>query len=109
MPGLLLDIVRETLSGVDDIEVVENARGDDPAGAIGRLDAATLVWCCRLPPRESTVRELLYVHPGLRILAVVGEGRRGLMHELVPQTSVLREISPQRLLSAVRGRAGEKD
>lgn len=107
MPGLLRDIVRETLSGHDDIEVVGGVDGDDPAAAIGRVKPATLVWCSRNLPPARQLDALLYAHPRLRILTVIGEGRRGQMHELVPQTSVLGEISPQLLLSAVRGATGE--
>jgi chemotaxis response regulator CheB len=109
MPGLLRDIVRETLAGHNDIDVVEDGDANDPMPAIGRVEPETVVWCAHRPPPERTLDALLYAHPRLRILMVVGEGRRGLMHELVPQTSVLGEISPQLLLSAVRGAVGETD
>jgi hypothetical protein len=109
MPGLLHDIVLDALTGHDDIELVCDSRCEDAVSAIGAVEPSTVVWCCRQSPRESTLSDVLYAHPRMRMLMVVGEGRRGMLHELVPRTSVLRELSPQRVLSAVRGGVGEPD
>ena len=99
MTGVLRGIVRDALVGWPDIEVIE---ADEPAGG-STLDEVrpTTVVCGSLAPAE--VHDLLHDHPGLRVLTVEGDGRRGVLHELVPRSVALGELSPEGLLAAVRG------
>lgn len=109
VPGLLRDIVWDALAGHEDIDLVLESSADAAGPAVNANHPGTVVWCGRESPPEATVRALLYDHPRLRILAIAGEGRAGVLHELVPHASSVRDLSPEVLLHAVRGGQIETD
>ena len=90
--------MRDALVGWPDIELVETA-GLAAGQTVDRVRPTTVV-CGALDPAE--VHELLRGHPSLRVLTVEGDGRCGSLHELVPRSVSLGELSPEGLLAAVR-------
>ena len=108
-PELLREMVREALDGHEDIDLVLQNDSAEPARLVGDVDPSTVVWCGPQAPPDETLRTLLYGHPRLRIIAITGEGRTGVLHELVPRASSARDLSPEALLSAIRGGTLETD
>jgi hypothetical protein len=90
MTGVLKDVVRDALAGCPDIALLEDGCG-----------SPTAVVCASGSPEE--VLGLLYAFPRVRVLTIVDDGRTGFVHELVPRTVALGELSPERLVAAIRG------
>jgi hypothetical protein len=93
MTGVLGDLVRDALRAPD-VELLETA--DVGAGTRG----ANAVICADRTLAE--VCDVLYANPRVRVLTVEDDGRRGSVHELVPHSHTLGELSPAVLLAAVR-------
>jgi DNA-binding NarL/FixJ family response regulator len=105
MSGVLRDIVRDALVGKPDIEVIADVTDGGAAAAAEALQPTTLVWGSDVPISAEALHDVLYRHPRVRVLTVERDGRKGHLHELVPHTAVLGELSPQRLLAAIRGQS----
>jgi hypothetical protein len=104
MSGVLRDIVRDALVGKPDIELIADVADGGAAAAAAALKPTTVVWGSDIPISDEALHDVLYRYPRVRVLTVERDGRKGHLHELVPQSAVLGELSPQRLLAAVRGR-----
>jgi hypothetical protein len=107
MTGVLGDIVRDALVEQPDVEVV----GDVPeAGARTAADLhqpSVIVWGIRTQPNpRALLHDLLYGHRTVRLLTVECDGRAGHLHELVPRSVSLGELSLGRLVAAIRGNVG---
>lgn len=108
MPTLLRDIVRETLAGRPDFEVLaEVTEGDEISQAVQRTraDVAVVGITPRDDPddRRSLPSELLAAHPQLRLIALTTDGRTGYAYQLQPYEAAIVEISPESLLEAMKG------
>lgn len=104
MPPLLLEMLRDAIAPQGDMEVV-GATADEPnLGALLESTEVDVVVVKRDGAlKRNAVDELLYRRPRLRIFEIVDGGRRGLLHEMRPRRVALGEISPQRLIDAIRG------
>src|SRR5437870_12852766 len=103
MPRMLCDIVADVLSAEPDMEVVGvlSSRGKLRATvAETRADVVVLALGDSRLPKDC--ERLLRAHPRLRVLGVTSEGRRGFLFGLRPLKASLGELSPQRLVNAIR-------
>ena len=91
------DIIRQQ----PDLELF--AAGDDIAAAVLETDAE-FVLLNAADERECT--ELLERFPRLKVLSVEDDGRRGFLYELRPHRRPLGEVSPMRLINALRVSGG---
>jgi hypothetical protein len=90
--------------GRDDMEVVGELR--DVAGLVelaGRTDASFVIALLTHPELDSGYTDLLAERPSTRVLAVRREGRQSTLYELRPHAEVLGELSPETLLTVIRG------
>jgi DNA-binding NarL/FixJ family response regulator len=103
MPPLLLEMLRDAIAPQCDMEIVGTVTDEPNLGAFLENAEADVVVVKRDGALKRTaVNELLYRRPRLRIFEIVDRGRRGLLHELRPRRVALGEISPQRLINAIR-------
>src|SRR5438876_12063609 len=103
MPRMLSDILADVLSAEPDMEVVGvlSSRGKLRATvAETRADVVVLALGDSRLPKDC--ERLLRAHPRLRVLGVTSEGRRGCLFGLRPLKASLGELSPQRLVNAIR-------
>ncbi len=50
-----------------------------------------------------TIEKLLEVRPRARVLTIADDGAQGVLYRLAPEATTLGELSPERLLEAMRG------
>jgi hypothetical protein len=86
---------------IDCYEVVDRTRLD---AAIAATDARVVVTGTTGLELRSDYGELLYRHPRLRVLAIRKDGSSA-VHELRAHRSLIGDISPAALVSAIRGAA----
>jgi DNA-binding NarL/FixJ family response regulator len=100
---MLCDIVRDAFAQESDMEVVGVLETSDTLLEDARESRADVV-ILGLTDTElpGVCTELITAHPLMKVLAVAGDGRRVLLHELRPQTVSLGELSPEGLIDAVR-------
>jgi chemotaxis response regulator CheB len=104
MPPLLLEILRDAIAPQPDMEIVGAAVDEPDLGALlEKTEADVVVVKHDGPPKRNKFNDLLYQRPRLRIIEIADRGHRGLLHELRPRRVALDEISPQRLIEAIRG------
>jgi DNA-binding NarL/FixJ family response regulator len=104
IPALLREIIEEIIAGERDIEVVGELR--DHAGVVAlaeRTDATFVIAGLTHPELDSVYRDLLAERPSTRVLAVRREGRQSTLYELRPHAETLGELSPEMLLTVIRG------
>jgi chemotaxis response regulator CheB len=103
MPRMLGDIVTRVIRAQPDMLVVgglqdrteltnEAARFGPDVIVLGTADAELPTECL----------QVLQANPGVRVLVVAGEGRRGFLWELRPQRQSLGEVSPDALVDVIR-------
>jgi len=100
---MLGGIVTDIVTSQSDMEVV----GDlpDRSGLQATVgDAAVDVVVLGLLDTDlpSDCIALFSAHPSIRMLGVVGDGRRAFLYELRPQRFPLGEVSPNGLVDAIR-------
>lgn len=104
MPPLLLEMLRDAIAPQGDMEIVGTAADEPNLGALLENTEADVVVVKRDGAlKRNAVNELLYQRPRLRVFEIVDRGRRGLLHEMRPRRVALGEVSPQRLIDAIRG------
>jgi DNA-binding NarL/FixJ family response regulator len=110
MPPLLGDIVRETLTTLDDVEVLADVRTRDEIGAaVRRTDAhvAVLGVSSRDPTGlSSLLGELLTDHPRLTVIALASDGRNGHVYQLQPSSVAIDNLTPKSLVETIRATSG---
>lgn len=105
MPRMLRDIVEAALLSQRDLDVVGAADGAPAAlrAALTANAAEVAIVGVASDAAVTMYDDVLYAHPRLRLLALVGDGRDALLYELRPNRTVLGEPSADVLLGAVRG------
>ncbi len=100
-------LVRDIVSGAADLEIVGEL--DDEPGAERRLlteaertQADFVILALREPEVADVHLQLLERRPLMKVLAVAGQGQDAHLWELQPERELLGQISPERLLSAIR-------
>jgi DNA-binding NarL/FixJ family response regulator len=103
MPKLLQQIIERTLAYQSDMIVAGQARPSESVAAAARRVRADLV--ILLESQEGaagTPWQVLNENPRLKILAITSDGHSATRYELQPHQVVIDEISPERLVDAVR-------
>ena len=103
LPGLLRDIVCAAISREDDLEVVGEGSvpGAELAAEIGRSRADAVVLGCTASEVPEIGRRLLREYPYVKVLAVVEDGRRGVVVSRESSTA-LEDLSPEDIVAAIR-------
>lgn len=106
MPVLLGDIIRETLAGHDDLEIVAEVRTDrDVIRAAQRTGANVGLVAIQA---NDTHRVLALVgamveYPSLLLIALTTDARFGYVYQLQPRAVTIADLSPASLVEAMRG------
>jgi hypothetical protein len=101
---MLLDIITDTIAPQPDMDIVGKGRMENDL-----LDAAEQTNADIVITTRSTATEykdydaLLYRHCRVKVLEILDEGRYGSLCEMRPRRVTLGEMSPLRLLEAIRG------
>jgi hypothetical protein len=107
LPRVLGDIVRETLMSDPHIRVAPIRSPDDCRGASGAAEARrerpdTVILGTDLRELDPEWDVVFSECPWMKVLTVVGSGRESFLYELRPTRIPLGELSPEKLLDAVR-------
>ena len=108
---MLREIVRETVTATADMDVVGELEGDTPISAAIRQFAPDAVVVDSAHPelRAGAGSILTAAAGGLRLLTVEASGRESFLYTLRPVKTALGELSPERLLDAIRDSADDPD
>jgi DNA-binding NarL/FixJ family response regulator len=110
MPPLLGAIVRETLAGQRDIEILAEVIDSAQILATVRRTGASVAVLGATPGDSRTlVHELLTAQPWLHVVVLTSDARGAVVHSLQPRASAIADISPQALLDAIRTARIAKD
>ena len=103
VPRLVRDALAAILASASDIDLL--AEYDSPVAfsAAAELRADVLVTASGALP-EAVILEVLRAHPSLHVVAIDGRGSTGLLYELRPGRTCLRELSAQLFLDLLRKR-----
>lgn len=105
LSGILADIVRDVLEAASDMTVVgELPDADRLADTLERTQADVVIWGVDEGHRSDPPDYLLGEYARPNILAVEGDGVRGVLWNLRPVRTPLGELSPSSLVSHI-GRA----
>jgi len=104
IPTLLREIIGEIIAEQDDMEIVGEL-GDlaDLVELARRTDASFVIAGPTHPELDAVYVHLLAERPSTRVLVVRREGRQSTLYELRPHAEVLGELSPETLLTVIRG------
>ena len=105
MPKMLLDILSRIVASELDMVVagwVEN--DEDLLAAIRRARANVILVGQAAEDAQEKYASLLLARPRLKVVAITGDGKTGLLYELRPKRVPLGEISADVLRKAIRGR-----
>jgi hypothetical protein len=104
MPRMLGDIVQTILSGEPDFQIRAADAHTDDADASDALNDADVAIVAADEMTSDDYETFLYAHPRMRLVAIVGDGRAAVIHELHPTRVALGEFSRQVLIDAIRSR-----
>ncbi len=102
LPGMLGQIVTEILREQPDMELVDEVPDAALSQAVDRSGAQFVLVGVDAGCEAARLRPMLDRHPRLKVLAVEDDGRRGFLYELRPRRRPLGEMSPPRLVEALR-------
>jgi DNA-binding NarL/FixJ family response regulator len=103
MPAMLVNIIADTISSQQDMDVVSGADATASlADAAAQANADVVILVRNGEHERAHYRDLLYAHSRLKVIEISGEGRYGALYELRPRRIALGELSPPRLIDAVR-------
>jgi DNA-binding NarL/FixJ family response regulator len=103
MPAMLREIVRDAVDGAADMEVIAEVGGEEPITTTICDASADVVLMDAAHPELSEDSHLARSTARLRLLAVEASGREAFLYTLQPVRTPLGELSPDRLLDAIRG------
>jgi hypothetical protein len=100
---MLLDIINDIIGPQLDMDIVGKGRTDADLLDAAEQANADIVITARSAASEATdYDELLYRHSRMKVLEIFAEGRYGSLWEMRPRRVALGEMSPPRLLEAIR-------
>jgi len=101
---MLLDIITDTISPQPDMDIVGESRMEtDLLDAAEQTNADIVITVCSTAAEYKEYDELLYRHCRIKVLEILDDGRYGSLCEMRPRRVALGEMSPLRLLEAIRG------
>lgn len=106
MPTLLGDIIRETLAGQDDLEIVAEVSADDDVIRTAQRTAANVGLVAIQPNDTRRVLALvgaMVEYPTLLLIALTNDARFGYVYHLQPRAVAIADLSPASLVDAMRG------
>ncbi len=100
---MLCDIIAHAIASESDMEVVGEVAGRAHLGATAQATEADVV-ILQLDSLELPTEcgALFDARPRIKLLGVAADGRRTFLYDLQPQRTALGEVSPQRLVEAIR-------
>lgn len=107
IPNVLGDVITEIITTQPDMSVVASLRTHDGVPAAVERTGASVVILGVDADAEAAIAisdELLYDRPRLTVLTVTTDGRETALHLLRPHDEPLGQVSPQRLIAALRTR-----
>jgi hypothetical protein len=105
MPKMLLDILSHVVASEPDMVVAGWVEDDeDLLAAIRRARANVILVGQAAEDAQEKYASLLLARPRLKVVAITGDGKTGLLYELRPKRVPLGEISADVLRKAIRGR-----
>jgi DNA-binding NarL/FixJ family response regulator len=104
MPPMLLDIISDTIAPQPDMDIVGKGRmEEDLLDAAEQTNADIIIIARSKASEHKDYDELLYRHCRIKVLEILDKGRYGSLFEMRPCRVALGEMSPLRLLEAIRG------
>ncbi len=103
IPRMLREIVRETVANEPDMVVV--GEYSERAAFLHALAADrpdVVIFGTPTPEEPALPNHVLAKSPHIKLLMLAISRRRAVMYELRPHTTTLGDVSPQRLLDAIR-------
>lgn len=101
MPKLLQEIVVGMVSDEQDMQIVGDSAGTDAlSDVVQDTQADVVIAACRASEVGRLGRIVNGTPPVL--LAIVDDGRRGIIHELRPHEVDIGELTPNTLVAAIR-------
>jgi DNA-binding NarL/FixJ family response regulator len=102
---MLLDILSHVVASEPDMVVAGWVKdGEDLLAAARRARANVILVGQAAEDERETYASLLGARPTLKVVAIAGDGKTGLLYELRPQRVPLGEMSADALRRAIRGR-----
>jgi hypothetical protein len=103
---MLHDIITDTIAPQPDMDIVGKGRAEmDLLAAAEQTNADIVIIARGVAAEANDYDELLRRHCRLKVLEIFAEGRYGSLCEMQPRRVALGEMSPPRLLEAIRGSA----
>lgn len=104
MPGILADLIRQAIAGHDDVEIVAFVRDVPELESVVQETEVDLVIAGLAAEASELGRfdKALDTRPGMRVLAIEGDGRTACMYMLVPRIIPLGPLSPSTLIELIR-------
>jgi DNA-binding NarL/FixJ family response regulator len=103
MPQMLRDLVSDIVGREVDMEIVgEVSEGAQLVAAAHATDAEFVIAGLDDAELSSPLRELLDERPRMKVLGLEGDGRLGVLYELVPRKVALGELTARSLVTVIR-------
>ncbi len=103
LPQMLRDLISEIVGREADMEIVgEVSEGAQLVAAAHATDAEFVIAGLDDAELPSPYRELLDERPRMKVLGLEGDGRLGVLYELVPRKVALGELTARSLVTVIR-------
>ena len=102
MPQMLREITRAVVAGEPGAEIVAEYAAPVPLAEVVRASDAQVVVVRDTPTVSAEATSLLDESRPLGVLAISDDGRSTVVYELKPHRVPLGEVSPERLVDAIR-------
>lgn len=103
MPRKLHDIIEAVVAPHSDLHIVGRLVGRDALPmTVNSTDAEVVILGLSSAEQPSSLDELLYLCPRVKVLATTTDGRGTYVRELKPTEVALGDLSPESLLDAIR-------
>jgi hypothetical protein len=104
IPGMFLDILDNIIASQPDMRVVGRVgTAESLLAAIRRTAADVILVRQKVADERKEYFPVLLKRPRVKVLAVAGNGKTGLLYELRPQCRPLGTMSAETLCAAIRG------
>ena len=104
VPGVLRDVLAETFRVEPDIQLVDHsdAAPEITPESLARTEPDVVILGLEVGERPLISLELFGLLPGLKLVALEGQGREISIYELRPTRTMLGPLSPRDLVASIR-------
>jgi DNA-binding NarL/FixJ family response regulator len=102
MPQMLREITRAVVEAEPGAEIVAEYAAPAPLAEVVRSSDVQFVVVRDTPEMSAEATSLLADSRGVGVLAISDDGRSSVLYELKPHRAPLGEVSPERLVDAIR-------